>query len=72
MFDAGEGVILTQVPKSARSSYSILVTFEFDAINSYRRILSWGTSLIDPSLYTYDGHLNLYDYIEAPTQNICS
>ena len=70
VFDAGEGVSLSRVPRSARSSYSILITFEFDAISSYRRILSWGASLDDPALYTYDGHLYLYDYIEAPTQNI--
>lgn len=63
-FDIDEGVRITGIPRNARSSYSIMIGFEIDDVTGYRRILSWGPSLDDPSLYSDDGVLDLYNYVE--------
>jgi hypothetical protein len=70
VFDEGEGAALKRVPASARGSYSIQIYFEFDTLTNYRRIMSWGSSLEDPALYTLNGKLYLYDYVEDEVATI--
>lgn len=65
VFDEGEGLRLSKVPKAARGSYSISVLFEFDATDGYRRILSFGPNTNDYGLYVEDAFLDLYDKRES-------
>lgn len=59
-FDEGEGVRVARIPQNARRSYSISVLFEFDAVDGYRRIHSFGPNGRDDGLYVDSGYLDLY------------
>jgi hypothetical protein len=64
-FDEGEGLRVTKIPQNARRSYSISVLLEFDAVDGYRRILSFGSNDRDDGLYVEDGYLDLYPEVET-------
>jgi hypothetical protein len=61
VFDEGEGLKIRNIPKKARKNYTIDILLEFDAVDSYRRIMSFGpndvdlggsTSTTPPSVFT--------------------
>ena len=65
VFELGDGLHLTGVPTAARSTYTIEIWFEFDAVDSYRRIMSFGPNDSDTGLYVQDGYLDLYPNKES-------
>lgn len=68
VFDEGEGLKLTKVPKNARGSFSVSVWLEFDDVDGYRRIMSFGPNNKDEGLYNYSGETELYDVQGTDTQ----
>jgi hypothetical protein len=65
VFAEGDGLKLSRIPRAARRTYSISVFFELDAVDSYRRILSFGPNDQDRGLYDQDGYLDLYPRKES-------
>jgi hypothetical protein len=67
-FDEGEGVRVARIPQNARRSYSISVLFEFDSVEGYRRIHSFGPNDRDDGLYVQSGRLDLYPNWETDAE----
>ncbi len=68
-FPAGTGLRLEPTPSLNRGDYSVIVTFAWDALSGYQRILAFDpvATGTDDGLYSYDDYLDFYYYDNAST-----
>lgn len=67
VFTEPMGLTLSRVPSANRETYSVDVFFEFDAMDGYRRIMSFGPNTKDAGLYFDGGYLDLFPKKEGST-----
>jgi Concanavalin A-like lectin/glucanases superfamily len=60
-----QGAALRMAPAGVANDYSAVMTFRFDLVDGYRRILDASNGDLDEGLYVHDGTLDYYD----PTGN---
>ena len=66
-FDQGEGLSLSSVLIGA--SYTIDLSFSFDSVGGYRRILQFKDYTSDRGLYVLGGALNFYNFVSGSSDS---
>ncbi len=65
-----QGARIGNIPKAARTTYTVDILFEFDDTSSYNRIMSFGPNTVDRGLYVYNGGVNLYPHRDPSTPDV--
>lgn len=59
-FEVNQGLQLDNA--GVLDHYAIEITFRFDSVDGYRKILDFKDRALDTGFYVYDGQLNFYDF----------